>query len=127
MGLFIIIFLIVVGCFAYRQQKNQKAIEEHRKFERWRNSEEGKKEIAEREIEEEIKWCQNKAYSSERATVTGDYFQPNFYGYATTYYCKFENSSNCMYCCRRREVQRDGKYYYGSSKNCEYYSPYSDD
>ena len=98
-------------------------------------SEEGKRILAERKIAEENEWCKGKITSTDLMSITGDYFLVNFSGgdysvntHGTTYYCKFVNSPNCMYCARRRIVQKDEKYYYGSSNNCEYYSAdYSDD
>ena len=133
MELFIIIVLIVIGYFAYYKIKDKIAWDKHFEYLKWEQSEEGKKILAERKIAEENEWCIDKATSTDLVGVTGDYFQVNFlagdyYGNGTTYPCKYNNSFNCMYCSRRRIVQKDDKYFYGSSKNCEYYSvDYSDD
>lgn len=135
MGFLVIIGLIVIGYFTYYKIKDKIAWDRHFEHMKWEQSEEGKRILAERKIAEENEWCKGKNTSTDLIGITGDYFQANFsggdyhgYGYGTTYYCKYVDSLNCMYCARRRIVQKDEKYYYGSSKNCEYYSvDYSDD
>ncbi len=122
--LLIIIFIVTISIIKHAIKKDdlQRWIE----HQNYATSEQGKKEIAERKLNEKTEWCKGKSGCIERTMVTGDYFATDYgrgawNGNGTDYPCKYQDTSNCMYCLRRREEELNNKFYYGYSENCEHY------